>query len=189
MRFRLQLMLHSHNGINRVENKIQKKTKGRTVEHRILGKAGFEVTCALSGAEGLRLAKEIHPAAITLDVLMPQIDGWKVLKTLKSDPETQDIPVIILTMMSDKSMGLSLGALDFMSKPVDRHQLLQVLKKCCPGTSVQSVLVVDDDPPHPGKRRLEGEGSRKWEGGPCTGGAGNPGYGLSGFDDAGDGWF
>ena len=111
-----------------------------------LRKVGFQVVCASSGAEGLRIAKEIQPTAITLDVLMPQIDGWKVLKTLKSEPETKDIPVIILTMLGDKSMGLSLGALDFMTKPINRDQLLQVLKQCCPGTSAQPILVVDDDP-------------------------------------------
>ena len=118
----------------------------RNMMQAFLYKEGFQVVTASSGAEGLRLAKEIHPAAITLDVLMPQIDGWKVLRMLKAEPETKDIPVIVLTMLGDKSMGLSLGALDFMSKPVDRHQLISVLKQCCPDTSARPILVVDDDP-------------------------------------------
>jgi signal transduction histidine kinase/CheY-like chemotaxis protein len=113
---------------------------------RFLQKEGFQVTTASSGVEGLRLARELHPAAITLDVLMPHVDGWKVLKTLKSEPETKDIPVVMITLLQDKSMGLSLGALEFMTKPINRHRLVQILKRYCPGPSAQPILVVDDDP-------------------------------------------
>jgi PAS domain S-box-containing protein len=110
-----------------------------------LHKEGYPVVTASSGEEGIRLAKELHPAAITLDVLMPQVDGWKVLKTLKSDPNTRDIPVIMLTMIGDKTMGLSLGAMEFLSKPVDREQLLRALRQCCPAKSTGPILIVEDD--------------------------------------------
>jgi CheY-like chemotaxis protein len=132
---------------------------------RFLQKEGFQVTTASSGVEGLRLARELHPAAITLDVLMPHIDGWKVLKTLKSEPETKDIPVVMITLLQDKSMGLSLGALEFMTKPINRHRLVQILKRYCPGPSAQPILVVDDDPNIRGllSRLLDQEGWRVLE--------------------------
>jgi PAS domain S-box-containing protein len=112
---------------------------------KFLKKEEYQVVTASSGDEGLRLAKELHPVAITLDILMPQVDGWKVLKTLKSDSETRDIPVIILTIVGDKSMGLSLGAVEYLNKPIDRDRLLQILNKCCSGKSVKPILIVEDD--------------------------------------------
>ena len=112
---------------------------------KFLKKEEYQVVTASSGDEGLRLAKELHPAAITLDVLMPQVDGWKVLKTLKSDPETRNIPVIMLTVVGDKSMGLSLGATECLSKPIDRDHLFQILNRCCPSKSGKPILVVEDD--------------------------------------------
>ena len=117
----------------------------RDMMTKFLKKEKYHVVTTSSGEEGLRLAKELHPAAITLDILMPQVDGWKVLKTLKSDAETRDIPVIILTIVSDKSMGLSLGAFEYLSKPIDRDRLLQILNKCCPDKSVKPILIVEDD--------------------------------------------
>ena len=72
------------------------------------------------GREGLRLARELHPAAITLDVMMPDIDGWTVLAAIKGDPELADIPVILMTILDEKNRGYALGATDYMVKPVDR---------------------------------------------------------------------
>jgi DNA-binding response OmpR family regulator len=112
---------------------------------KFLQKEGYQAITASSGKEGLRLAKELHPAVITLDVLMPQVDGWKVIKSLKSDPETSDIPVIMLTMMNDKSMGLSLGAMEYLNKPVDWDHLLQILDRCCPCNLAKPILVLEDD--------------------------------------------
>jgi len=112
---------------------------------KFLNKEGYQVVTASSGDQGLCLARELRPAAITLDVLMPQVDGWKVLKALKSDAKTINIPVIMLTMVSDKSMGLSLGAMEYLSKPIDREQLLRVLHQCCPGKSTKPILIVEDD--------------------------------------------
>jgi CheY-like chemotaxis protein/signal transduction histidine kinase len=113
---------------------------------RHLSKEGFEVITASSGKEGLRLARETSPLAITLDVLMPEMDGWAVLSALKSDPALEDIPVIMLTVMDDRNLGFSLGASDFLNKPVERTRLLAVLNKYRTGSSSGPVLLVEDDP-------------------------------------------
>lgn len=113
---------------------------------RVLNKEGFRVELAGSGAEGIRKAREFHPDAITLDVMMPSMDGWAVLSALKSDPKLADIPVIMVTMMDDKKIGYALGASDYLTKPVDRHQLSAVLKKYHCETPPCSIMLVEDDP-------------------------------------------
>ncbi len=90
-------------------------------------------------------ARELRPDAITLDVLMPEMDGWAVLSALKDDPELADIPVIMVTIMDQRSIGFSLGASDYVNKPVDRGQLLAILNRHCPSAAAQRVLVVEDD--------------------------------------------
>ena len=112
---------------------------------RGLGREGFEVHVAATGEEGLRLAHELRPDVITLDVLMPGMDGWAVLKSLKSDPVTEHIPVIMLSMVDDKDMGYALGASDYLPKPFDRDRLVGVLGKYRHGDGA-TVLVVEDDP-------------------------------------------
>jgi CheY-like chemotaxis protein len=93
----------------------------------------------------LRLARSLKPAAITLDVIMPEMDGWIVLSALKADPELCDIPVIMLTMVDDPERGFTLGSSDYATKPVNRRRLSQMLKKyTCPNPPCP-VLVVDDD--------------------------------------------
>ncbi|PYL41366.1 MAG: hypothetical protein DME29_10960 [Verrucomicrobia bacterium] len=84
----------------------------RQVLKRFLNRKGFSVECASNGEEGLRLAKELHPMAIILDVMMPGMDGWAVLSTLKSKPDLSDIPVVMLTIVDDKNLGYTLGASD-----------------------------------------------------------------------------
>jgi PAS domain S-box-containing protein len=96
---------------------------------RFLGKDGFKVITASSGEEGLRLARETHPDVIVLDVQMPTMDGFAVLQQLKADPAVKHIPVVLLTMMDQKNLGLSLGATDYLMKPVDRERVAGVLKK------------------------------------------------------------
>ncbi|MBK7473506.1 MAG: response regulator [Betaproteobacteria bacterium] len=78
----------------------------REVMERHLTREGFAVVTANGGQEGLRLARELHPAAITLDVMMPDLDGWTVLAAIKGDPELADIPVILLTIVDEKNRGL-----------------------------------------------------------------------------------
>jgi PAS domain S-box-containing protein len=116
----------------------------RDLMKRFLEAEGFAIRTAGGGREGLRLARELKPAVITLDALMPELDGWTVLAQLKNDPELAAIPVIIVSMLDDKTRGFALGAEDYITKPVDWRRLAELLRKYQdrPGT----VLVVDDDP-------------------------------------------
>ncbi|MCC6776889.1 MAG: GAF domain-containing protein [Hyphomicrobiales bacterium] len=117
----------------------------RDVTRRFLERAGFAVAVAGGGKEGLRLAREMRPCAITLDVMMPDIDGWTVLAALKGDPELADIPVVLMTILDEKQRGYALGAVDYMVKPVDRSRLTTLLRRLCAGTSRRVLLVDDDD--------------------------------------------
>ncbi len=95
---------------------------------RLCGKEGYEVLTAGNGEEGLKLAREKRPNLITLDVMMPGMDGWTVLKTLKADPVLSSIPVVMMTIADDRARGLALGAADYLVKPVDRNLLAGVLE-------------------------------------------------------------
>jgi CheY-like chemotaxis protein len=108
--------------------------------------ARSSVRTAASGQEGLTLARALRPVAITLDVMMPEMDGWAVLAALKADAELAAIPVIMLTMMDDKEMGFALGAVDYLTKPVDWGHLVAVVRRLGAAGSRDPVLVVDDDP-------------------------------------------
>jgi CheY-like chemotaxis protein len=113
--------------------------------NRTLLKEGLQVVTASNGEEGLRLARELHPDVITLDVLMPGMDGWAVLAALKGDEATADIPVIMVTIVDDEHVGYALGASAYLTKPLDRDRLLSVLRECVPGQATGRVLVVEDD--------------------------------------------
>ncbi len=110
-----------------------------------LRKDGFDVVCAVNGEEGLRLAGEVKPMAITLDIIMPGMDGWAVLSALKADPETAHIPVVIITIEENRNLGFTLGASDYMVKPVSRVQLFDTLRKYRHGRGAGRVLVVEDE--------------------------------------------
>ena len=112
---------------------------------RFLNKEGFKVEVALSGEEGIRLAKKLHPQVILLDVLMPNMDGWAVLSALKSDGDIATIPVIMMTIVDDKNLGFTLGASDYICKPVDWNHLLTMVKKYRGIQVPSSALVVEDD--------------------------------------------
>jgi CheY-like chemotaxis protein len=92
------------------------------------------------------LARKLKPAVITLDVMMPGMDGWAVLSALKADAELAGIPVIMMTIVDDKNMGFALGAADYLTKPIDWNRLSSLLKKYRNATLSQRVLVVEDDP-------------------------------------------
>jgi len=124
---------------------IDDDPEARDIVERFLRKDGFEVVVAGSGEEGLRLAHKLKPAAITLDVMMPDMDGWSVLRTLKTDPVLQDVPVIMLTIVDDKSKGYALGATDYLTKPVDRDKLHHALARYYDPGVPCSVLLVEDD--------------------------------------------
>ena len=113
---------------------------------RFLGKKGFEVRTATTGAEGVRLAKILQPEAITLDVMMPGMDGWSVLTSLKANPQTADIPVIMMTMVDDQNLGYALGATEYLLKPIDSKKLEIILEKFKPDSDSDSIMVVEDDP-------------------------------------------
>jgi signal transduction histidine kinase/DNA-binding response OmpR family regulator len=112
---------------------------------RVLEREGIEAAFALSGEEGLQLAKKHRPDLITLDVIMPEVDGWQVLAKIKADPDLSDIPVIMISMVTDTSIGYTLGAADFLTKPVDRERLLAVLHRFGVLGGEGTVLVVEDD--------------------------------------------
>ena len=117
----------------------------REILRRSLDEAGYNVVCAASGAQGLALASELLPDAITLDVMMPQMDGWSVLRQLKEMPVVSEIPVILLSIVDDRPMGHSLGAADYLTKPIDRSRLLNVLETHLSGQTSPTILVVEDD--------------------------------------------
>ncbi|MEN8214839.1 MAG: response regulator [Pseudomonadota bacterium] len=110
-----------------------------------LSKVGYQVAVACSGEEGLKLAKKLRPDAITLDVMMPGMDGWEVLSKLKAEPELAHIPVIMLTMTEAQEIGYSLGAAEYITKPVSKTQLINVLRKYRTEKAPYSVMVVEDD--------------------------------------------
>jgi DNA-binding response OmpR family regulator len=101
----------------------------RDLMSRSLTKLGFRVVAAAGGEEGLRLAKQLRPLVITLDVIMPDWDGWTVLNKLKADAELAEIPVIMVTIVDNEAMGLDLGASSYLVKPVDRERLVTLIEK------------------------------------------------------------
>jgi CheY-like chemotaxis protein len=117
----------------------------RDLMKRFLVKEGFRVETAPDGEEGLRRARQLRPDAITLDVMMPKMDGWEVLVALKADPELADIPVVMLTVADNRNIGFALGAADYITKPIDRERLVRILGRFRRGADSFSVLIVDDD--------------------------------------------
>jgi CheY-like chemotaxis protein len=115
----------------------------RDLVTRFLGKEGFRVVTASDGDEGLMRARQLLPDLITLDVMMPGLDGWSLLAALKAEPALADIPVIMLTVADDRNKGFALGASEYLTKPLDRGRLVAILQKyrgpCC------SALVAEDD--------------------------------------------
>jgi PAS domain S-box-containing protein len=105
----------------------------------------YEVVGQLSGEGAVEMAKKIMPAAITLDIMMPKKDGWQVLQDLKKDPETEDIPVIILSIVDEKKTGINLGAAEYLVKPVNKNVLLHNLKKLEKLTQIKNILIVDNE--------------------------------------------
>jgi adenylate cyclase len=126
----------------------------REVVGRFLERDGFCVALAGGGRDALRLARELRPAAITLDVLMSDIDGWTVLAAIKGDPTLADIPVILMSIIDEKNRGYSLGAAEYLVKPVDRDALAHALRRIC-GAAGGHILLVEDDDPARQRMRLE----------------------------------
>ncbi len=110
-----------------------------------LAKEGLKAVTAADGAEGLALSRAFKPGAVFLDVIMPKMDGWAVLAEMKKDPRLTDVPVILITGAEGKELGYTLGAAEYLSKPVDPEQLTAVIHKYCEGKPEAGILVVDDD--------------------------------------------
>jgi PAS domain S-box-containing protein len=110
-----------------------------------LSKIGYQVALASNGTDGLKKAKQLRPDVIILDVIMPSMDGWQVLSKLKADSDLAYIPVIMLTMIEDHQMGYSLGAAEYLTKPISRNELLNILCKYCKDKPSFTILLVDDD--------------------------------------------
>ncbi|MDH4101493.1 MAG: response regulator, partial [Nitrospirota bacterium] len=115
-----------------------------------LKQAGYGVVTASNGESAVRLAKELQPFAITLDIMLPKQDGWQVIQELKADDSTANIPVLVTSMLDDQNLAFSLGATDYFVKPVDKGRLLQRLGTISLSFNTTqgpaTVLVVDDEP-------------------------------------------
>jgi signal transduction histidine kinase/CheY-like chemotaxis protein len=130
---------------------IDDEPTARDMIGRMLSKEGYRVVTASTGADGLRIAVEIIPDVITLDIMMPGMDGWSVLSQLKAHPALTGIPVVVLTIVDDRNLGFALGAADYLTKPIDRERLAEVLRRVRSDGGEESVLIVEDDP---GARKL-----------------------------------
>ncbi len=115
----------------------------RDLLERSLTRDGYRVVTSSRGEDALELARQIQPSVITLDVKMPDMDGWSVLSALKSDPTVADIPVVLVTILEDRNLGYALGATEYLTKPVDRERLGEVVRRYAQRSG--PVLVVDDD--------------------------------------------
>jgi PAS domain S-box-containing protein len=124
-----------------------------------LSREGYHLQHARDGEEALEIMRKSPPDIVTLDVMMPKIDGWSVLGIMKSDPLLQNIPVIMLTIVDDRNLGFSLGASEFMTKPIDRTRLIGLIQQFT-STKDAVVLIVDDDPDVRGiiRQAVEGVG-------------------------------
>ena len=117
----------------------------RELVQRHLEPAGFAVVTARGGQEGLRLVRELRPAAVTLDIMMPDLDGWTVLAAMKGDPALASVPVVLMSIVDEKNRGYALGAADYLVKPVDRSKLVATLNSICGSTGGHALLVDDDE--------------------------------------------
>jgi len=140
---------------------IDDNAQARELIRRVLVGEGFRVIEATDGAEGLERARHARPDAITLDVLMPRVDGWSVLAELKADPALADVPVIMLTMLDDRRLGMALGATEYLTKPLDRDRLRALVARYR-RHSARDALVVEDDADMRAllRRQLEADGWR-----------------------------
>jgi signal transduction histidine kinase/CheY-like chemotaxis protein len=124
---------------------VDDERAARDVLGSALTQEGYRVVTATGGQDGLRLARHEKPDAIILDVIMPDLDGWTVLRSLKADADLCKIPVILVTVLGDRDMGIALGAAEHLTKPVDPKELLRLLARVQWSARTPDVLIVDDD--------------------------------------------
>ncbi|HEY8739118.1 MAG TPA: response regulator [Candidatus Dormibacteraeota bacterium] len=125
----------------------------RLISRRLKG-AGFRTVEASGGAQAISAARELLPAVITLDMVMPTVDGWTVLAALRDDPRTKDIPVIVASIVDNRELAMSLGAADFVPKPFSVDYLLSVVERLVPGGATRVLVVDDHDETREAMRRI-----------------------------------
>ncbi|WP_230467181.1 hybrid sensor histidine kinase/response regulator [Lujinxingia vulgaris] len=133
----------------------------RDLLRRLLEREGIAVVTAANGSEGLILAEQLRPDVITLDVMMPSMDGWTLLSKIKDHPELSDTPVVMVTMLDESARGFALGADDYLVKPIDRKRLIETLNNYRrPDETTGEILLVEDDEPTRSlmRRTLEDDG-------------------------------
>jgi two-component system sensor histidine kinase/response regulator len=123
---------------------IDDELDSRTLLSHMVEEFGCQVISANSGEQGLRMAREFHPHLITVDLMMPHMDGWQVIRSLKADPELRDIPVVVVSIVAGENQGGIIGAVDVLQKPVIREDLLAALRRSIPLNKAR-ILIVDDD--------------------------------------------
>jgi signal transduction histidine kinase/DNA-binding response OmpR family regulator len=124
---------------------IDDDATARELIRELLLAEGFSVVTASGGLEGLKLAKELRPLAITLDVMMPDLDGWSVLAALRQDPQLAEIPVIMSTILDEHRRGMALGAAGYLTKPIDREGLNLMLQRFRSPARGTRILLVEDE--------------------------------------------
>jgi signal transduction histidine kinase/CheY-like chemotaxis protein len=129
-------------------------TARELISHQLQAE-GFTVVTAAGGLEGLKRAKELRPIAITLDVMMPDLDGWSVLAALRQDAQLAEIPVIMMTILDEQRRGMALGASGYLTKPINRERLSRMVQRFRSPAGGARILVVEDDP-------LQRERARGW---------------------------
>jgi signal transduction histidine kinase/CheY-like chemotaxis protein len=129
-------------------------TARELISHRLEAE-GFSVVTATGGLEGLKRAKELRPRAITLDVMMPDLDGWSVLAALRQDAQLSEIPVIMVTILDEQRRGMALGAIGYLTKPIDRERLNALVQRFRAPARGAKILLVEDDP-------VQRERARAW---------------------------
>ncbi len=125
---------------------VDDDSAARDLLTRFLDREGFEVKTARDGREGLALARRYRPKIVLLDIEMPNVDGWQMLQSLRADPVLSDIPVIMISVLHERSVGFAMGADDYLVKPIDRAELKRVLERFNGRSGRARVLLVDDDP-------------------------------------------
>jgi signal transduction histidine kinase/DNA-binding response OmpR family regulator len=114
------------------------------LSHRALSREGYHVRTASSGAEGLVMARQHRPDLVVLDVMMPGLDGWQVLHSLRGDPVLGSVPVLMLSMLNEHDLGLLLGASGYLVKPVESAELTAVVRDLLPATAVGNMLLIEE---------------------------------------------
>lgn len=117
----------------------------RNIIAHFLMKEGFAIELTESGSRGIDIAKEIKPAAVILDIFMPEMDGWSVLEAFKRDPELAKVPIILTTIDDMRRRGFALGASDYLSKPIDPKDLVKTIRRYTSQTQALKILVVEDN--------------------------------------------